>query len=136
MNKNQTMSLIAALLVVAAALAACSGGADTVSGTIFLPDGASVPEGATIKVQVQDTSLADAAAKTIGEQIIEGNGQTGTVDFSVEYNADDIQDNHTYGMNVRIEDASGSLLFINDTNINVITGGFPSAGVEVPVIEV
>jgi putative lipoprotein len=118
-------------------LAACSGGSDSaVSGTIILPDGASVPETATIQVQVQDTSLADAAATTMGEQIVEGNGQTGTIDFEVEYDPDEIVDNHTYTMNVRIEDETGSLLFINDTSIPVITNGNPTEDVEVPVIAV
>ena len=52
------------------------------------------------------------------------------------YDPDEIVDNHTYSMNVRIEDADGSLLFINDTHIPVITNGNPTSDVEVPVIEV
>lgn len=137
MNQKHTVTLIVALALVAVALTACSGGSDgTVTGTIVLPDGASVPDGATINVQVQDTSRADAAATTMGDQVIDGAGQTGTIDFSVDYNADDIVDNYTYTMSVRIEGADGSLLFINDTAIPVITNDNPTEGVEVPVIAV
>jgi len=137
MNAKRSLSLITTLVLAALLMAACSGGSDgSVSGTIILPDGASVPSDATIKVQVQDTSLADAAATTMGEQTIEGSGQTGTIDFEVEYNPDEIVDNHTYTMNVRIEDGDGSLLFINDTSIPVITNGNPTSDVEVAVIAV
>ena len=72
----------------------------------------------------------------MGEETIEGNGQTGSIDFSVEYNPDEIVDNHTYTMNVRIEDTGGSLLFINDTSIRVITNDNPTENVQVPVIAV
>jgi putative lipoprotein len=136
MKYGEIFGVTITLLLTAVALVACSGGADTVSGIIILPDGASVPEGATIQVEVRDTSLADAAATTMGQQIIDGDGQTGTIDFEVEYDADEIIDNHTYTMSVRIEDADGSLLFINDTSIPVITNGNPTEGVEVPVITV
>jgi putative lipoprotein len=137
MNQKNVLTVIIPLVLGCVFLAACSGGSGaTVSGTIILPDGETVPGGSTIKVQVQDTSLADAPATTMGEETIEGNGQTGSIDFSVEYNPDEIVDNHTYTMNVRIEDAGGSLLFINDTSIRVITNDNPTENVQVPVIAV
>ena len=137
MKQRKSTALVVVMLLALLALAACSGGSDgTVSGTVILPDGASVPEGATISVQVQDTSMADAAATTMGQTTIDGSGQTGTIDFSVDYNPDDIVDNHSYSMNVRIENTDGSLLFINDTVIPVITNGNPTENVEVPVIAV
>ena len=137
MKQRKSTAMVFVMLLALLALAACSGGSDgTVSGTIILPDGASVPEGATISVQVQDTSMADAAATTMGQTTIDGSGQTGTIDFSVDYNPDEIVDNHSYSMNVRIENTDGSLLFINDTVISVITNGNPTENVEVPVITV
>jgi putative lipoprotein len=129
--------LFVALALLAMATAACSGGSDgTVSGSIILPDGASVPTGATINVQVQDTSMADAAATAMGEQVIDGDGQTGSIDYSVDYNPDEIEDNHTYTMRARIEDGQGNLLFINDTSIPVITNDNPTENVDIPVIAV
>jgi putative lipoprotein len=135
---HKTQALLATILILTVlVISGCSSGSDTqVTGTIILPAGATVPDGATIKVQVQDTSLADAAATTIGEQTIDGDGQDSPIEFAVAYDPDEIVDNHTYSMNVRIEDADGSLLFINDTHIPVITNGNPTSDVEVPVIEV
>ena len=39
-------------------------------------------------------------------------------------------------MSCRIAGSDGSLLFINDTAIPVITRGFPTENVEIPVIQV
>ena len=118
-------------------ISGCSSSSDAqVTGMIILPDEATVPDGSTIKIQVQDTSEADNAAKTMGEQTIDGQGQGSPIEFSVDYDPDEIVDNHSYTMNVRIEDENGSLLFINDTSIPVITNGNPTGNVEVPVIAV
>lgn len=136
MHKKYSIGLFVVLALAAMTLGACGGSDGNVSGTIILPDGASVPAGATINVQVQDTSRADAAATSMGEQIIDGDGQTGTIDYSVDYNPDDIVDNHTYTMRARIEGDDGSLLFINDTAIPVITNNNPTENVEIPVIAV
>lgn len=133
MKRLVVFSLLAVGLL---SLAACGGSSDQVTGTIVLPEGATVPEGATINVQIQDTSKADAPAETIGQQTIEGPGQEGSIPFAVDYNPDDIDSRFQYTMSVRIEDGQGGLLFINDTAIPVITNGNPTSGVTVPVIEV
>lgn len=96
-----------------------------VVGLVVGPDGAEIPEGTVVYVRLQDVSLADAEAKVIGEQVIEGATQF-PVPFVVAYDPAEIIDNHTYGVSVRIEDPSGNLLFINTTAYNVITGGNPS----------
>lgn len=56
--------------------------------------------------------------------------------YEVSYDPSDIVENHTYTMRVRIEGSDGSLLFINDTAIPVITNGNPTEDVEIPVIQV
>ena len=96
---------------------------------------AAIAEGATATVQIQDTSLADAAATVIGEQVIENPGQFPFA-YQVNYEPNEIVENHTYTMSCRIEAADGSLLFINDTSIPVITRENPTDGVEIPVIKV
>jgi uncharacterized lipoprotein YbaY len=137
MKRLPTISLLA---FAALALAACGGSSSEaeveVTGTIILPDGMTVPDSATISVQIQDTSQADAAATTIGEQIIEGSGQSSPIPYGVSYDPSDIDDRFTYTMRVRIENSDGSLLFINDTAIPVITRGAPTEDVEIPVIAV
>ena len=136
MNKSLQILVMSTTILL---LAAC-GGSDSdspqVTGEIVLPEGATVPDSATITVQVQDTSKADAAAVTIGEQVIEGRGQQGTIPFAVSYDSSDIDDRFEYSMRVRIEDEDGSLLFINDTFTPVITRGSPTTDVVVEVIAV
>jgi putative lipoprotein len=107
----------------------------TVSGRITNQDGIPIPEGAVVSVQIQDTSLADAPATVIGEQIITGASQF-PVSYRVVYDPADIIENHSYTMRARVTGSEGILLFINDTSIPVITRGNPTQDVEIPVIEV
>jgi len=112
-----------------------SPGGATVSGMITNQEGAAIPEGATVTVQIQDTSLADAPAEVIGEQVITGSTEF-PVPYQVAYDPSQIQDNHQYTMSARITGGDGSLLFINDTAILVITRDNPTEEVEIPVIQV
>jgi uncharacterized lipoprotein YbaY len=104
-----------------------------VTGTVTYLQRSALPDDAVVKVQLQDTSLADAPATVLGEQIIPTNGQQVPIPFSVSYNPADILDNHTYTLSVRIEDSSGTLLFINTTSVPVITRGNPTTDIEVLV---
>ena len=108
---------------------ACVNGAITFSGDQALP------EDAVAQVQVNDTSLADAPAVTLGEQVISNPGSF-PIPYEVCYDPAEIQGGHTYTMQARIEDSAGNLLYINDTAIHVITNGNPSDDVEIPVIKV
>jgi uncharacterized lipoprotein YbaY len=107
----------------------------TVSGMVTNVDSAPLAEGVTASIQIQDTSLADAAATIMGEQVIENPGQF-PIAYQVAYDPNAIIENHTYTMSTRITGSDGSLLFINDTSIPVITRDSPSDGVEIPVIKV
>jgi heat shock protein HslJ/uncharacterized lipoprotein YbaY len=106
----------------------------TVSGMITNQDGVTIPDGATVTVQIQDTSLMDVPAEVIGEQIITGATEF-PIPYEVAYDPSQIA-NPNYSMSARITGADGSLLFINDTNIPVITLGNPTENVEIPVIQV
>jgi len=96
-----------------------------VVGRVTAAEGVEFPEGAIVKIRLDDVSLADVPATTVAEQIIQDASQF-PVPFSVVYDPAQIIDNHTYGLNVRIEDAAGNLLLINTTAYNVITRGAPS----------
>ena len=65
---HKTLAILSTILILTILMVSgCSSGSDSqVTGTIILPAGATVPDGATIKVLVEDTSLADVAATTIG----------------------------------------------------------------------
>ncbi len=107
-----------------------------VTGTITTADPQELPEDAIIQIQIQDTSLADAEAPVMGEQILEAAGAQFPIAYKVCYDPGDINDNLMYGMSVRITAPDGKLLFISDTNTPVITQGFPTSDVEIGVVPV
>ncbi|MDX1435763.1 MAG: Gmad2 immunoglobulin-like domain-containing protein [Anaerolineales bacterium] len=106
----------------------------SVNGLVTTQSGEALPDDAVITVQLQDTSLQDVPAVVVGEQVIQANGRQLPLAYNVLYNPNDIREGLTYTMSVRITDGGGNLLFINDTAIRVITDGFPTTNVEVPVI--
>jgi len=110
-------------------------GSAAVSGMVTFDGDPTIPEGATLTIQVQDTSLADAAAVVMGEQVINNPGQF-PVAYEVPYDPDAIIENHTYTMSARLTASDGALLYINDTSIPVITRDNPTENVEIPVIQV
>ncbi len=112
-----------------------AGGA-VVTGAVTYRQRIALPEEAIVEVQIRDTSLADAAAETIGVQIIQTNGRQVPFPYAVTYNPVTIIENHTYTMSARITDGQGNLLFINDTAIPVITNGNPTSEVEIVVVPV
>ena len=135
MNKT-AFALYAGILALFFSAAGCSSNQPSVSGQVTYRQRIALPPEAVIKVQIQDVSLADAPAEVIGEQIIQANGKQVPLPFEVEYNPDDIIENHSYSMSARIEDSTGILLFISDTHTPVITHGFPVKDVEIVVVPV
>jgi putative lipoprotein len=126
------------LLLGAALMAGCSGSSSSaaVTGTVTYLQKIALPSDAVVKVQILDVSKADAPAEVIGEQVIETKGAQVPFSFTVPYDSNQIVDTHTYSLQVRIEDATGTLLFINDTIVPVITRGNPTQDVEVIVVPV
>jgi putative lipoprotein len=127
------------ILMTIALLMACDGEFSltekpTVYGEVTNVDDASIPEGATLTVQIQDNSLQDVTSPVIGEQIIENPDQF-PIPYEVGYDPDDIR-SPNYTMSAQIRAADGSLLFTDNMNIPVITGGNPTEDVEIPVIQV
>ena len=96
----------------------------SVRGTVTYKEDIPLTQGAQLIVSLRDTSLQDAAAPLIAQQIIEDPGQV-PIAFEVEYNRDDIDDRNTYSVSARIVEADGRLAFINDTAYDVITRGKP-----------
>ncbi|MFN2187547.1 MAG: META domain-containing protein, partial [Candidatus Promineifilaceae bacterium] len=115
--------------------ASSSAGSASVSGLVTYAGGGSLPAGATVTIQIRDTSLADAPATVVGEQVMSDGGDF-PIAYEVKYNPNLVIENHSYTMSCRITNAAGSLIFINDTAIPVITRGFPSEDVEILVIQV
>lgn len=107
-----------------------------VTGEIVYKERIALPEDAIVKVQIQNISLADAPAQVIGEQIYVTEGKQVPLPFAVPYNPADIEENIMYGLSIRIEAADGTLLFINDTAIPVITNDNPTSDIVANVIMV
>jgi putative lipoprotein len=105
-----------------------------VSGTIESKEEARFEADTVARVTLQDVSLQDAPAKKIGEQVIKDLKKFPIL-FEVEYDPAVIEKGHTYAVQVRIE-TKDRLEYINDTRVEVISGGKSSKDVKVPVIRV
>ena len=127
-------SLLSLLLAAVALLGGCQISGPAVSGKISFPAEPALPAGATLTVQLRDVSWQDAASVLIAEQAIADPAPGGTR-FEVRYNPDDIEPRNTYGLQAKITDSDGRLLFINDTAYDVITRGNPrSVDLELVVV--
>ncbi len=113
-----------------------AGDTATVSGTLTYLQRIALPPGAVANVQIQDISRADAPADVIGEQEIPMDGKSVPVAFAVPYDPATVQDNHRYSVRATIRDAAGKLLFTTDTVTPVITGGNPTSGIELILVQV
>ena len=113
-----------------------SGETAEVTGEIVYKERIALPDDAVVQVQIQNISVADVAAEVMGEQTYVTEGKQVPLPFAVSYNPADIQENLMYGLSIRIEAADGTLLFINDTSIPVITNGNPTSGIVADVIMV
>lgn len=107
-----------------------------VTGTVTYRQRSALPSGATVIVQLQDISRADAPATILGEQRIAMDGKSVPVPYAVAYDPTTIDPRSTVSVAARITDADGKLLFISDTVIPVITQDNPTQDVEVVVVPV
>lgn len=133
----QKMILALVLLLGLVVLAGCGKSSQaTVSGTVTYLQRIALPPDAVVTVRIEDVSKADAMAEVIGEKVIHTGGTQVPIAFEVAYDADQIEENHSYSLRARIEDGAGKLLFTNDTSVPVITRGNPTQDVEVLVVPV
>jgi putative lipoprotein len=106
------------LLGVGVLLAACQSTQPapkaSLDGEVFYLQRIALPPTATLSVSLQDITLADAPAKVIDEQRAPVKGQV-PLPFHLSYDPDQIEPNHRYSINARIE-VDGELLFITTEN--------------------
>ena len=130
MTNTRATALLVSFLILALT-AGCGvagsllGTSSSVMGTVTYRERIALTPGATLIVQLRDTSLMDVAAELIGEQVIADPGQV-PVKFEIPYDPDDINSRNTYSVSARIEESDGRLAFINDTAYHVITRGNPT----------
>ena len=92
--------------------AAVSGFVD-IGGSVSYLQRIALPPDAVLIVRVQDTSRADAKARTLAEQTIELAGQQVPIAFQLTVDRDLLGKRARIGLSARIE-RGGKLLFIND----------------------
>ena len=117
------LSLVAAVAGFGLLTLACGDGGSTVSGEVRFVRDVDLPDDATVTVQLLDTSLADASAIELGEDVIE-NADRLPVRFRIEYDPGQIEERNGYSLQARVE-LGDELLYINDTVHPVLTGGAP-----------
>lgn len=110
-------------------------GADgpAVNGAVRFAGGeVELPEGAVVEVLLQDTSLADAPAVTLGEYVV--HARSIPVVFRIPYDPAAIDERFEYTLQASVT-LDGRLLYVNDTVHLVLTGGAPE-DIDVEVIRV
>ena len=107
----------------------------TLTGTVTYLPRVALPENAVVQVQLQDVSMQDVAATVLAEHIIETNGQQVPIPFSLSYDETRLEPNRIYALSVRIT-VDDKLLWINTTQLRVLSDGYSSDKVEVRVEQV
>ena len=85
-----------------------------ISGSVTYRQRIALPPDAILTVRVQDTSRADAKARTLAEQTIELGGQQVPINFQLTVDRDLLGKKARITLAARIE-SHGKLIFINDT---------------------
>jgi putative lipoprotein len=109
------------LTLMATMLAACADAPDNlpgaVDGEVFYVQRMALPPTATLKVSLQDVSLADAPGQTLASQSGPIKGQV-PLPFHLTYDQKQVQQGHTYAVSARIE-VDGKLLLISTERYTV-----------------
>jgi putative lipoprotein len=103
-------------------LAACAGHVPdnmkgTLDGEVFYVQRMALPPTATLKVTLQDVSLADAPAQTLASESGPIKGQV-PLPFHLTYDQQQVKPGHTYTVSARIE-VDGKLLLISTERYTV-----------------
>jgi len=96
-----------------------------VKGSATYRERITLPASATVVVQLQDVSRADAPATVLSEVTLKPEGKAPPYAFELPYDPAKIDATHRYAVSVRILDGV-KLLFLNTTMSAVVTMGAPS----------
>jgi putative lipoprotein len=96
-----------------------------VTGTVAYRQRIALAPNAVLRVQLENVSLADAAAKIVSEVLLPTNGKQVPLSFAVPYRKADIVTNHRYNIRATIL-VNGKAQFISTTANSVLTNGAPT----------
>lgn len=109
------------LTLMTTVLAACAHAPDnlpgSVDGEVFYLQRMALPPAATLKVTLQDVTVADAPAQILASQNGPIKGQV-PLPFHLTYDQKQVQPGHTYSVSARIE-VDGKLLMISTERYTV-----------------
>ena len=106
----------------------------TVTGTVNYRHRMALPADAVVDVSLQDTTLADAPARIVGQTTIATRGAQVPIPFRIAYDPAGIDPSHRYTLRATIA-VDGKLLFTSPTVYPVLTGGAGNeAAIEVYMI--
>lgn len=96
------------------------------TGSIVYHERFALPSDAVIDVQLLDTSVADIAAQTVAEVLINAEGRQVPVPFTLTYDPAQIVDSHRYSVRATVRSGDGMLMFSTTQAYPVLTHGAPS----------
>lgn len=94
---------------------------ETLEGSVTYNERIALPDDAELSVQLLDVSLADAAAKALGEVAFVP-GQQVPIDFAIEYDANTVASDGRYALHAEIHAADGELLWTTADHYEVELG--------------
>ena len=97
-------------------------GPGTVSGTVTYKHRMALPPDAVVDVSLQDTTLADAPARIVGQTTIATRGAQVPIPFRIDYDPSAIEPSHRYTVRATIT-VVGRILFTSPTAYPVLTRG-------------
>jgi putative lipoprotein len=96
---------------------------ETVSGTVIFRERIGLTPESRLEVELQDVSLSDGPAPVIATAAIDHPGQS-PISFTIEYLADQIDDQHSYSISARVLDR-GHLIMVSDSISPALTRNAP-----------
>jgi putative lipoprotein len=129
--RNRAVVVLATAMLITSCSTGRSGPPAEVSGTVTYRERIALVPGTQLRVTLSETTRADAPAQFIAETTVPDVMQV-PIPFRITFPGAWIDPKLTYTLRARIE-REGRLLFTNDAQVRVLTGGAPSH-VEIVVV--
>lgn len=109
--------------------------AAVLTGTVTYRPRIALPPDATVRVRLEDVSLADAPAPVLAEQTIAAEGRQVPFPFALRYSPAAAEPRRSYAVRAEIRDGAGALLWTTTRRYAVLTGDALNAGPVEVVVE-
>lgn len=119
-------ALTAFVLLVAPSFSQAQADNAQLTGSVSYHERMALPPDAVINVQLIDASVADVAAQTIADVMINAEGRQVPVPFTLTYDPAKIDPAHRYSVRATIRSGDGMLMFSSTQAYPVLTHGAPA----------